>query len=254
LFFCPQDRFPESIGTIVACPQDGFAVKTLLRFFFRLLYHQFAFTYDLVASVVSLGRWKDWVLSVVPFVEGDRVLEIGHGPGHLQRALLERDLPVVGIDESSQMGRLAKHNLRRYSKSTKNNSTSPHQSAYTKTSLTRGLSQHLPFPGEYFNTLFATFPAEYIFDPRTLVEAHRVLTPNGRFVILPGATILGRSILDRMMALLFRITGQTPPDISEMLHEKSKEHFAKSGFHIQVQELDIKSSRVYILLATKIPE
>ncbi len=66
-------------------------MKTLLRFFFRLLYHQFAFTYDLVAATVSLGRWKDWVLSVVPFIEGTRILEIGHGPGHLQRALLEQE-------------------------------------------------------------------------------------------------------------------------------------------------------------------
>jgi len=89
-------------------------MKTLLRFFFRLLYHQFAFTYDLVAATVSLGRWKDWVLSVLPFIQGTRVLEIGHGPGHLQRALLEQNLLAVGIDESSQMGRLAKRNLRRF--------------------------------------------------------------------------------------------------------------------------------------------
>ena len=40
------------------------------------------------------------------------------------------------------------------------------------------------------------------------MEAQRVLTPNGRFVILPGATIMGRGILDRAMALLFRITGE----------------------------------------------
>ena len=60
-------------------------MRPLLRFFFYLLYHSFAFAYDLVAASVSLGRWKDWVLSVVPFIEGNRVLEIGHGPGHLQR-------------------------------------------------------------------------------------------------------------------------------------------------------------------------
>src|SRR5512138_2530133 len=98
-------------------------MKTLLRFFFRLLYHQFAFTYDLVAATVSFNRWKDWVMSVIPFIEGDRILEIGHGPGHLQRVLLtlrhgsgqDRNLIVVGIDESAQMSRLAKRNLTRTS-------------------------------------------------------------------------------------------------------------------------------------------
>jgi ubiquinone/menaquinone biosynthesis C-methylase UbiE len=86
-------------------------VKTILRFFFKLLYHQFAFAYDLVAATVSLGRWKDWVMSILPFVEGPRVLEIGFGPGHLQRRLLQRGLIAVGIDESPQMARLAKRNL-----------------------------------------------------------------------------------------------------------------------------------------------
>jgi ubiquinone/menaquinone biosynthesis C-methylase UbiE len=73
-------------------------MKTLLHFFFRLLYHQFAFTYDLVAAAVSFNRWKNWVVSVSPFIEGDRVLEMGHGPGHLQRILRSQGLLAVGID------------------------------------------------------------------------------------------------------------------------------------------------------------
>lgn len=219
-------------------------MKTLLRFFFRLLYHQFAFTYDLVAATVSLGRWKDWVLSVLPFVQGQRVLEIGHGPGHLQRALLERDLLVFGIDESTQMGRLARHNLKRYI------ARSPY-SDYAQIRLTRGISQYLPFPSEAFDTIVSTFPSEYIFDPKTLVEAQRVLAENGRFIILPGASILGRGILDRAMALLFRITGETPPDLEEMLHERTKQPFATSGFQVEIHELNIKSSMVFILVATR---
>jgi ubiquinone/menaquinone biosynthesis C-methylase UbiE len=226
-------------------------VKALLRFFFRLLYHQFAFTYDLVAATVSLGRWKDWVLSVVPFIEGNRILEIGHGPGHLQRALLDQNLLAFGIDESSQMGHLAKHNLTRFFRS-KIGKSRNHQPAYRQINLTRGISQHLPFTSESFDTLVATFPSEYIFDPKTLIEAQRVLASNGRFIILPGATIMGRGILDRAMALLFRITGETPPNLSEILHERSKEPFAKAGFHVEVHELNVKSSLVFILVATKL--
>lgn len=228
-------------------------MKTLLRFFFRLLYHQFAFTYDLVAATVSFNRWKDWVMSVIPFLAGNRILEIGHGPGHLQRALLSRNLVAVGIDESRQMGRLAKRNLTRgtLSQSQRSQTTAPSQFAYTQTDLTQGLAQQLPFSNETFDTVLATFPAEYIFDSQTLAEARRVLVPGGRFVILPGALITGRGMLDRLLAWVFRITGETPPNLSEIVHERSKEPLIKAGFQVSTHEIAIKSSLVFIVLATK---
>lgn len=232
-------------------------MMTLLRFFFKLLYHQFAFTYDLVAGTVSLGRWKDWVLSVLPFIEGTHVLEIGFGPGHLQRALLSRGLVAVGIDESAQMARLARDNLTMRiasvpSVSESHNNSQTHRSDYAHINLLRGLAQHLPFCDHSFDTIVATFPAEYIFELTTLVEAHRVLTENGKLIILPGASILGRGIRDRFLAWLFRITGETPPDLSQILHEKSKGSFAKAGFQVQVLEMEIRASVVFIMIATKV--
>ena len=227
-------------------------MRTLLRFFFYLLYHPFAFAYDLVAATVSLGRWKDWVLSVLPFVEGARVLEIGHGPGHLQRALLSRGLFAVGIDESAPMGRLAYQNLKHYFLDQKANpQPSSRGSGYTQIRLARGLAQHLPFPAACFDTVVATFPADYIFAPITLEEAYRVLSPGGCFVILPGASILGRGLMDRVMAFVFRITGETPPNLSEVLQERSKGPLSKAGFTVEFHEREIRSSLVMILVATK---
>lgn len=232
-------------------------VKTLLRFFFHLLYHQFAFTYDLVAATVSFNRWKDWVMSVIPFLEGNRILEIGHGPGHLQRALRRRGLLAIGIDESAPMGRLAKRNLRRdafprpRAIPSSLSSTAPPQDAYTQINLARGIAQTLPFPNEVFDSVVATFPAEYIFDPITLLEARRVLLPGGRFIILPGATITGRSVVDRLLAWVFRVTGETPRNLSEILHERAKKPFAQAGFQVEIHEVAVKSSLVFIMLATK---
>ena len=232
-------------------------MRTLLRFFFYLLYHPFAFAYDLVAATVSLGRWKDWVLSVLPFIEGTHILEIGHGPGHLQRALLSRGLFAVGIDESAPMGRLAKRNLGRHaSASPQLNNSRVSRRGYPdsdsmKIRLARGLAQHLPFPADCFDTIVATFPADYIFDPITLEEANRVLVPGGRFVILPGASILGGGLMDQFMAFVFRITGETPPNLSEVLQERSGEPMSKTGFTVEFHELEIRSSLVMVLVATK---
>lgn len=229
-------------------------MRAILRPFFHLLYHPFAFAYDLVAAVVSLGRWKDWVKEVDPFIEGTHVLEIGHGPGHLQRLLLSRNLVAVGLDESPQMGHLAKHRIDEQVRSLENNQaqfSKTHLHAYAQSNIVRGLAQGLPFPDSTFDTVAATFPAEYIFDPATLTEAWRVLKETGRFVILPGAVITGSGLWDRFMAWLFRVTGQTPPDLSEIIHERSREPFAKAGFQLEVHEIDVRSSIVFVMVAVK---
>lgn len=228
-------------------------MKALLRFFFRLLYHQFAYTYDLVAATVSFNRWKNWVVSVVPFVEGRHVLEIGHGPGHLQRALLSRGLAPVGIDESIQMGRLAKRNLRRLAVSQSQSSSSSPTPAfilrdYTQIKLTRGVAQQLPFPRETFDTIVATFPTEYITDPKTLEEVKRCLTVGGRLVVLPVA--LPRN---RALDWLFKVTHQRPTEALEIIQSKLREPFVGAGFATEIRTLEVKSGILLVILATKTP-
>jgi ubiquinone/menaquinone biosynthesis C-methylase UbiE len=204
-------------------------VKAFLRFFFKLLYHQFAFTYDLVASAVSFNRWKDWIVEIIPFIEGTRTLEIGHGPGHLQRILLSRGLVAVAIDESSQMGFLARRNTRGSAR------------------LTRGLAQHLPFSNDSFDTIVSTFPSEYIFDPRTLSEAKRCLSDGGKFIVLPVAMPK-----NRFLEWLFKVTGEAPSEAMEEVKSKLKEPFMKAGFETEVRTLDVKSSILLIVLAKKV--
>ena len=203
-------------------------MKQFLQLFFRLLYHQLAFTYDLVAASVSFNRWKDWVISVVPFIEGDRILEIGHGPGHLQRILLGRQLATVAIDESRQMGYLAKRNTDGFAR------------------LTRGLAQHLPFPSGSFNTIVSTFPAAYIDDPLTVAEVKRCLSNGGRFIVLPVAWPK-----NPFLEWLFRVTGESPNEAVELVKSKFKVPLVKAGFETEVKMLDVKSSLLLIVVATK---
>lgn len=203
-------------------------VQRFMRFFFHLLYHPFAFTYDLVAAVVSFGNWKDWVFSILPFIEGTRILELGHGPGHLQRLLHDRGLSPVAIDESPQMGGVAKRRL------------GPSQK------LTRGLAQSLPYQSETFDTILSTFPAEYIFDMQTLSEAHRVLRNRSRLIVLLAAWPK-----NLFLAWLFKVTGQSPSETEESIKLKIKERLADTDFRVIVETVEVKSSKLLIVIAVK---
>ena len=188
-------------------------------------------------------------MSVIPFIEGNRVLEIGHGPGHLQRILLSLGLMAIGIDESAQMGRLAKRNLTRRASSRSSqqvNFPSPFRPDYTQINLIRGVGQHLPFRDESFDTILATFPTEYITDPDTLAEVKRCLSDRGRFIVLPVAWPRNR-ILD----WLFKVTNQAPTEALEMVKSKLKEPFAGAGFETEVRTLDVQSGILLLVLATR---
>ena len=204
----------------------------LLRLFFQWLYHPLAFTYDLVAADVSFGRWNDWIREVLPHVCGTRVLEVGHGPGHLQHSLLDLGLAPVGLDESAQMGRLAKTHLAKY--------------GYTKIELARGLTQSLPFPSGYFDTVLSTFPSEYIFDPQTLSEVWRVLHNGGRLVVLPVAWPR-----NRLLGWLFRVTGQSSAGALGDVQERIKIPFVEAGFETDAQVVETQSGTLTLVIATK---
>jgi len=227
-------------------------VRALLRIFFYFLYHQFAFAYDLVAATVSFGHWKNWILEVVPFIEGTRTLELGHGPGHLQRFLLSRGLDAVAIDESAAMGRLARRKL---SMSLRGDSRSNPLSdseiassgkALLAKTLVRALAQRLPFRDASFDTVIATFPAEYISDAQTLLEVRRCLSDGGRFIVLPVA--MPRR---RVLQWLYKVTGETPSDGVEFINKNMEKPFTESGFDVETHLIKRESGTLVILVGTK---
>lgn len=151
--------------------------RRLILWAFDRLYREFSWTYDAVAWLVSRGLWRRWVLVALPELRG-RVLELGPGPGHLQVALAARGgPPALGLEASPQMVARASRRLAR---------------AGHPARLIRGLAQAIPLPAASADTVVATFPAEYILDPRTHAEIRRVLAPGGRLVIVDGAQFVER--------------------------------------------------------------
>ncbi len=204
-------------------------MRSLLGAFFYLLYQPMAWSYDAVAWLVSLGRWRSWVGSILPYVSPDgRVLELGHGPGHLQVAMRNQGLAPFGIDLSRQMGRLAARRL---------------AAAGSRPLLVRADGRRLPFRSGAFQHLVATFPTDYILQASTLAEARRVLAATGSLVLLPVAWITGGGLLERAAAWLFRITGE-----AGAWDGRFSAAIRAQGFSVQEQRIQLPGSEVMLLV------
>ena len=215
-------------------------IARLLTFFYRLLYHSFAFAYDAVAAVVSFGQWIDWIRTTLPYVQGACVLEIGHGPGHLQSILNEAtgtpqassSLFVAGLDESAQMGRITRRRLVR--------------AGIGSPRLARSLAQAIPFQADAFDTVVSTFPSIFIFQMDTLAEVHRVLRTGGRFIVLPAAWPK-----NPLLRWLYRLIGESPADSLDIMQEKWSQLYASVGFTCRTEIIDLRSSIILLIIATK---
>lgn len=207
-------------------------IARFLDFFFHHLYHRLAFAYDTVAAIVSFGQWNEWTRETLPFIQGTRLLELGHGTGHLQRTFLDLGLFAVGLEESSQMGHLARQHIIR--------------AGHAQPNLTRGIGQSLPFCDDTFDSIAATFPAPYIAEAQTLSEARRVLRNGGRLIVLPAACPR-----NRLLRWLYRITGESPAEGVDVVKEKWSLPFARAGFKTEAQTIDVKSGMLLLIIATK---
>lgn len=160
------------------------------------LYNEFAWAYDPVSWLVSLGRWGDWRRTALDYVIGHRILEVGFGTGELLIEMAHRGLHAYGLECSPAMQRVTARKMRRNS--------------HWATRV-RGVVQKMPFADESFDSIISTFPAEYILDPATLCQVARLLrrpdprtaTCGGRFIVvglIPGTS---NSLLRRATRLVF---------------------------------------------------
>jgi ubiquinone/menaquinone biosynthesis C-methylase UbiE len=166
-------------------------LSAVFRFAFHLLYYPLAFTYDAVAWIVSAGEWADWRRCVIPYLLPGPVLEIAHGTGTLSLDITDRGYAVTAVDLSPAMGRIARRKKRRWL-SRRRSGGLAHAAvqsgrAAEGPSLIRADVRRLPFPGGYFASATATFPADFLFEQETFREVHRALSPGGRWIIVPVA-------------------------------------------------------------------
>lgn len=206
----------------------------LIRFGFRLLYNELAFTYDWVSWIVSLGAWHCWqrsVLDYLPKPSSGRILEIAHGTGNLHLDLHEANYAVTGYDLSAAMGRITQGKL---------------QKRDYQAQLAQGMAQQLPFADATFATVVSTFPTDFIMQATTLREVHRILQDDGCFVIVLNGIFTGSGILQSFLEWLYAITGQR-----EEKQIDAAPFFEGYGFDVQAAERPCRNSIAQLVILTK---
>lgn len=218
--------------------------QRLVRFGFRLLYNELAFTYDTVSKIVSMGAWRCWqrsALKFLPAVPDARVLEIAHGTGDLQLDLYAAGYRPVGYDLSPHMGRIAARKLMRHG---------------IMPRLIRGHAEHLPFQAACFDAIVCTFPTNFIFEPRTLAECWRILEADGRLIVVLSGVFTQGGITTRLLELAYRVTGQretrsAEEELDTDIYTRIVARFEAAGFAARFSFEDCPRSKAVVIIAQK---
>ena len=123
-------------------------------------------------STPDVVRQRAEVLALLAAQPGERVLDVGSGPGFLVASLADAVGPggaVHGLDQSASMNTVARDLLADRPWAT----------------IDTGDASELPYPGRTFDAAVSTQVYEYVADVATaLAELRRVLRPGGRALVL----------------------------------------------------------------------
>lgn len=213
-------------------PDDQRTIPLLGRLYLwatRRLYNEFAWSYDLVAWVVSGGRWDRWRRTALDYVVDQPVLEVGFGTGELLLEMAQRGWQVTGVDLSPAMHRVTARKMRRRG---------------LWTPLAQTSAQALPFPDSCFGAIVSTFPAEYVIDPASLSEFLRVLRLGGRLIIAGLVVQRSGPAWNRGSALIFGNAPSHPVAVQQ-------ERLAAAGFETRLVVRDDPPWQVPVIIAEK---
>jgi SAM-dependent methyltransferase len=231
------------------------ALEPFIRLFYRNFYNRFAFTYDLISSIVSRGEWNAWTRAAIPFLRNPpdptlRILEIAFGTGNLLLDLTDAGYLPVGVDLSPYMISITERKL-------KNRGMTLH--------ILRATVQRLPFLAAHFDSVIMTFPPGFATDSSAMQEIQRVLAGDGRLIWVDAPYLYPRSLWARILNWAYQLTGsRTPPpddrvpvpnhQPSRQLPKGDFDWLPTDGWSWNIHRIEQYSSYVHVIIGTKLSQ
>lgn len=189
-------------------------------------YSKYAKAYDIAVKLLPV--WKTWIKAVIPYIEGNRVLEASFGTGYLLLQYAD-NYETYGIDFNNNMIEIAKKNLTRKG---------------VQASLQWANVEKLPFPDSYFDTIVNTMAfSGYPHGKLAMAEFYRVLKESGRLLIVDFDYPSNRNIFGYWLTKLMESAGDTIRNISKILQD----------FHFEYTEEEIGDfGSIHLYIARKL--
>lgn len=163
-------------------------------------YSTYAKVYDVAVKVLPV--WKTWIKTVIPHIEGNRVLEASFGTGYLLMQYAN-NYETYGIDFNNNLVKVAQRNLSRKG---------------VKASLQRANVEALPFPENYFDTIVNTMAfTGYPNGKQAMSEFYRVLKEGGKLLIVDFDYPSNRNRFGYWLTKSMESAGDTIRDISKIV-------------------------------------
>ena len=186
--------------------QGGFTAE------FDSFYTRFAGIYDFL--IKSLPVWKNWLKQTLPYIHGQRVLEVSFGTGYLLTQFADR-FQAFAIDYNAAMAQTAKGNLQRQG---------------LDAALQQADVAHLPYADHSFDTLVNTMAfSGYPNGKAALSEIGRVLKPGGVLVMIDIDYPKDRNRFGMALTRFWMASGDIIRDMSTL--------FAEFGWEYREEEI-----------------
>jgi len=185
----------------------------------RRFTNRFSIYYTLIAGfydvcVKTLPFWRRWLKSTLPYIKGNRVLELSFGTGYMLTELANK-YDTYGLDLNNKMITIAQKKL---------------NSKQLTAKLFKGNVEAMPFEDNYFDTIINTmsFPA-YPNGDNAMKEIYRVLKPNGRLIMVMVNFPNNKNTIGTLIVNTWKKSGEIIRDMTPL--------FEKYHFNFTEQEI-----------------